>query len=344
MKIFHPTGAFSVADDWGLDLTQDYPVKIAALPVLFDQNFEFSYDQTLADLDLSDYDLVILSDIEYRKQIEIQEWIHRTNIKRWVLAIGGQAHGESIDLSTTVYRPWWSYNLMNFNHPRTLLERGRPFFYDALLGARRPHRDFVALASRYHGLESRSIVNYRSVFPGEVIDQHSQSIQEMFDVDLPWPMVSSNLDPDWEVRREITNSVSPFVPWEIWRRTYFSVICETLGAGDSFFMSEKTGKAIFGRRLFVMFGTPGFLRRLRNLGFRTFGDVIDESYDDIEDHIQRWKQAFSQVQYLCQQDLDQILDHVSPVVEHNFLRLHELRDETRLKMKNLVSRSLSDLV
>jgi hypothetical protein len=46
-------------------------------------------------------------------------------------------------------------------------------------------------------------------------------------------------------------------------------------------MTEKTAKPIWAKRLFVMFGTPGFLKKLHELGFKTFDHVIDESYDSM---------------------------------------------------------------
>jgi hypothetical protein len=77
------------------------------------------------------------------------------------------------------------------------------------------------------------------------------------------------------------------MPYEMYRRTNYTVICETLGTADTFFFSEKTTKPLLGRRLFVMFGAVGFLKNLRRLGFETFGRVINEHYDTIENPKER---------------------------------------------------------
>jgi hypothetical protein len=62
---------------------------------------------------------------------------------------------------------------------------------------------------------------------------------------------------------------------------------------------------------------PGYLANLRKLGFKTFGDVIDESYDTETDALVRWQQAWDQVKWLSEQPQEQILERIRPTVEHN---------------------------
>ena len=61
----------------------------------------------------------------------------------------------------------------------------------------------------------------------------------------------------------------------------------------------------------------GYLQRLRSFGFKTFGDVIDESYDGEPDSLLRWKMAMDQVQFLTTQDPVEIYAKIKDVVEHN---------------------------
>ena len=64
-----------------------------------------------------------------------------------------------------------------------------------------------------------------------------------------------------------------------------------------------------------------WLKHFRGLGFETFGSVIDESYDSVEDPTTRWQMAYEQVKYLCKQDQRIILDKLQPVLEHNYNHL-----------------------
>ena len=70
--------------------------------------------------------------------------------------------------------------------------------------------------------------------------------------------------------------------------------------------------------MFIAFTGYKFLQNLRNLGFQTFGNVIDESYDLIEDDTKRYLAAFEQVKYLCDADQSDILEKIKPTVEHNY--------------------------
>jgi hypothetical protein len=59
--------------------------------------------------------------------------------------------------------------------------------------------------------------------------------------------------------------------------TKISVISETTQM--EFFPTEKTYKSLMLGHPFFLFGGKNSLQKIRNLGFQTFGDVLDESYD-----------------------------------------------------------------
>jgi hypothetical protein len=52
-------------------------------------------------------------------------------------------------------------------------------------------------------------------------------------------------------------------------------------------ITEKTFKPIAFRHPFLLWGEMGSLSRLKTLGFETFDNLFDESYDDISNHTQR---------------------------------------------------------
>jgi hypothetical protein len=67
----------------------------------------------------------------------------------------------------------------------------------------------------------------------------------------------------------------------------------------------------------VIFSGRGFLQNLRSQGFKTFGHVIDESYDLVYNEHDRWSAAFEQVQKLCNMDQQEVFEKIAPIVEHN---------------------------
>jgi hypothetical protein len=60
--------------------------------------------------------------------------------------------------------------------------------------------------------------------------------------------------------------------------TYFSIVAETLIDGPVW-ISEKSFKPIAHYHPYMIAGQPGVLKYLQNLGFETFDNMFDESYD-----------------------------------------------------------------
>jgi len=294
------------------------------------------YNSEFMQLPLHKFDLVLFTDIEWHSKKELIEWIETTGIENWLLHTAGVWLDEP-DHPRVIYRPAWSFNLLRWNEPRTDFSLHRPYAFDCLLGARREHRDFAMLSMQRSGLLESGIVTYRDLFVGHWIDSTPERVAQLFkDIKLQYPYVSPNLDPEWEVKKDMDNSVSGQVPWEIYNRTWFSIVCETLSSGRVFLSAEKMGKCLQARRLFVVFAIQGFLQHYRDWGFETFGDVIDESYDAEPDDIRRWSSAFDQVKWLCAQDLPALLQKLRPRLDHNHHRLYEFEREKRQELQNFV--------
>lgn len=74
---------------------------------------------------------------------------------------------------------------------------------------------------------------------------------------------------------------------EWYDQTDFSVVTETTVTDPVPFLTEKTFKPIGYWHPFLIVGVPGHLQAIRDLGFETFGNMFDESYDLITDLDQR---------------------------------------------------------
>ena len=332
------------AIDWGFDYSQvvnlytalAQPVKIAALPVFFDNPSHYAYKPEFEGLRLDQFDLVLFEDIQFEKQSTSLDWIAKQNCENWLLCVASMYSDETFT-ERTVYRPWWSFTFLQWNQPREDYPLDRPFLFDCLQGTRREHRDYVMLSLQQTGLLDRGIVTYRDIFPGGSITETPDWVQNKFpDTTIQWPYVSPNLDPAWEVREKLDNSISSIVPWEIYNRCNYTILVETVGYGNCYLMAEKIGKCLHARRLFVHFGAAHWLEQLRSLGFETFGSILDESYDSIDDDIQRWQQAFEQVKFLSQQDHPALLQQVKPILDHNHNRLYQFREEKRNELANKI--------
>ena len=101
---------------------------------------------------------------------------------------------------------------------------------------------------------------------------------------------------------------SLFFPYDHIHDCYFQVVTETLffesrhpvpGLDDNSLInvSEKVYKPI-STQPFVVFGRPGVLKHLKELGFKTFPDMFDESYDEIKDDFERFWFIIEQIDKL----------------------------------------------
>jgi len=117
---------------------------------------------------------------------------------------------------------------------------------------------------------------------------------------------------------------------EPYRDTYFSLVTETICAESPYsFRTEKIAKPLTIGHPFIVASNRGFYRDLHDLGFRTFGHVVDESFDQIDNHQDRMDRIVDIVTDLCQQDLASFLKECYTVCKYNQQRLAELQQEVR---------------
>jgi hypothetical protein len=81
--------------------------------------------------------------------------------------------------------------------------------------------------------------------------------------------------------------------------SYCNIVMETHFDADQsggVFLTEKTFKPIKHGQLFFVAGPAGSLQTLRDLGYKTFDSVLDNTYDRIADNTQRWSKLCDAVQ------------------------------------------------
>ena len=96
---------------------------------------------------------------------------------------------------------------------------------------------------------------------------------------------------------------------------------ETVYFGRRTHLTEKTFKAIALEMPFVLIATAGSLEYLRSYGFKTFGNIFDESYDEETDDIRRIERVtklLKELDNLTTKERQQIHRACLPIVEHNY--------------------------
>jgi hypothetical protein len=99
------------------------------------------------------------------------------------------------------------------------------------------------------------------------------------------------------------------------------VATETVYFGKRQHLTEKTFKAIALEMPFVLVATQGSLAYLREYGFKTFSPYIDETYDLIEDPVERIEAVTAillEIQARSAAARQELWQHLLPRVEHNY--------------------------
>ena len=107
------------------------------------------------------------------------------------------------------------------------------------------------------------------------------------------------------------------VDGEAYRDTYFSLVTETVFNYPYSFRTEKIWKPVAVGHPFIAVANAGFYKGLHRMGFKTFGHVVDESFDNIDNNQDRIERINQVVEDLCQQDLDSFLAECYNVCKYN---------------------------
>jgi hypothetical protein len=121
-----------------------------------------------------------------------------------------------------------------------------------------------------------------------------------------------------------------------YENTYFSIVNETnyfKDLGEGLFLSEKVFKPILRCHPFILVSRPHSLRKLKEIGYKTFSPYIDESYDEEVNDYERLKMIVNEIERLSnlsEPQLVEFLTAVKEIVEHNYQLLttksSELKD------------------
>ena len=111
---------------------------------------------------------------------------------------------------------------------------------------------------------------------------------------------------------------------DLYTDSYFNIVLETMIDVDNSggeFVTEKTFKPIFNNQFFVAVSSCYHMAHLRELGYQTFGRVIDEHYDSIENNQERFEAVLELTKDLASKPLSElhsIYQQLEPEITHNY--------------------------
>lgn len=118
-----------------------------------------------------------------------------------------------------------------------------------------------------------------------------------------------------------------------YKECFCCIINETRFAQPSANFSEKVLDAIKLKRPFILAAPPKTLEYLTKLGFKTFSDWWDESYDQEQNHSVRMMKIFSLINKINSIDLQELEDihkEMQPIFQHNIKILKKLKKDNTI--------------
>lgn len=124
--------------------------------------------------------------------------------------------------------------------------------------------------------------------------------------------------------------------------TYFSVVTETVFDYPYSFRTEKIWKPVAMAHPWIVAANQGYYRDMHKLGFRSFGHLIDESFDGIENSQDRIARTAEVIEDLCRQDLVEFLGAAEETCKYNQQHLSEMRIKVRREFPERFFKFLQD--
>jgi len=209
------------------------------------------------------------------------------------------------------------------SNPFTKIESIKHKFISMAQGVHRHHRYAMTYKLYEENLLQHGLVscpeyeNFSYVSTPETTDQYMKKLQgfdpgafEQWKRCLPY-----NIDGKQNLHQTGQDESSLF-------KEVFLLVCnETHQPDDTVFLTEKTYRAINYCRPFVVNGDTGSLGYLQELGFKTFNEFWDESYDtETSDHA-RIVKIIGIIKNICAMTNDELLalyHAIRPVLEYNY--------------------------
>jgi hypothetical protein len=222
--------------------------------------------------------------------------------------------------------------------------KNKPYKFLFLNGRSRPQRKYLLERFKLDGLLDQSLwtnLENRSGSMGQLVLWHQgqdimltptdvKTLPAQYEVDRYRQQVNKTFDSGF-IKSDLFNQEwgeiyiepAPYID------TYFSLVTETVFEYPYSFRTEKIWKPIAMGHPWIAVANAGYYRDMRNLGFQTFDQLIDESFDQIEDSQKRIERIAEVVTDLCNQNLDEFLASAQTICKYNQQHLADMRLQVR---------------
>jgi len=203
----------------------------------------------------------------------------------------------------------------------------KPYKFLFLNGRTRPHRKYIIERMRDAGLLDQSLWTnldttavYHHSYKTDLFTRSSkiQLLPKHYEI-AQFQINQKDQYQNSFVKHELFDNKwgDVYIRAEPYIDTYFSLITETVFDYSYTFRTEKTYKPIAMGHPFVAVANRGFYRDLHRAGYKTFSDLIDESFDLIDNNQDRLDRIVQVVQDLCASNLAEFLVATQAITKYN---------------------------
>jgi hypothetical protein len=137
-------------------------------------------------------------------------------------------------------------------------------------------------------------------------------------------------------RYPMEHSVDPVK--HLYDTSLINIVTETYFFNKIIHITEKTYKPIAFMQPFILVAAAGSLQHLKDMGFKTFGNFWDESYDQELDDKQRFRKITALIQSIAdwtEEEKTEFTFKVKDIVDYNAAHLNTMQD---IEIDNLVEK------
>jgi hypothetical protein len=202
-----------------------------------------------------------------------------------------------------VYDVFWEHHVsgqLEQQHPTAHIASCKSYFW--------VNEYYINCASGYNSYIPNKNYTHRALLPIRQSKPHRKTLLTAL---TPWlnDIIYSTVDQGRFLPDDQDESKGSFYRYfnpNWYNSTYFNIVAESITGSPHhrLLVTEKTFKPIAYYHPFIVFGQVGVLEYLHELGFETFENLFDESYDCEEDQSTRLAQIVANIANFKQQDYD----------------------------------------
>lgn len=229
----------------------------------------------------------------------------------------------------------------------------RPYEFLFLNGRLRPHRKALIDGLREHNLLSHALWSnlgsqVEMAFTSKLVTDKLEPIRLLlpeYEIDRARNRLTPDLYTDGGfVKHKLFDNTwgDAIVNSRCYTDSWFSLVSETIFDYPHTFRTEKIWKPILMAHPFVVAANCGYLKDLRNAGFKTFHTLLDESYDQIDCPQTRIERIIDTVRAISLSGAADFWEASRDICKYNQQHLVEYNQQQRAALPTLLEQYLNE--